>query len=126
MLNAAVEFRDRLGSAKDTGRTASKRGDYRFPGAPFKQNHDVNTRVNCIQGSCDRQSLLGASIKFHANQQDVGFMGSDREDVACRGYRGYFEARVSRERFREELAGHTAAVRDQDANGSRQLRTFWM
>src|ERR1700674_925960 len=82
--------------------------------ARFQQSHDVNTRMSCVQGSCDRQSLLGAGIKFHSNQRDVGLAGRNRKDVGCRCYSEYFEAWVSAERFRKELAVHAAAIRNQE------------
>jgi hypothetical protein len=80
--------------------------------------------VNRVEGSRYLQSLLGPGIEFHANQRDVGSTGSNRKDVGGRGYTQYFEAWVSPQRFRQELAAHTVAIRNQNANALRQLRTF--
>jgi hypothetical protein len=83
----------------------------------------VNPWVNRIEGSRYLQSLLAPGIEFGAYQRDVGLTGSNRKDVASRGDSQYFKTWVSPQRFRQELATHTVAIRNQDLNALCRLRT---
>ena len=86
----------------------------------------MNTRVNCFQGSCYRSPfLLPASNSMLISETSGARAGMGKMSAAV-GYRDYFEAWVSAQRFRQKLAGHMAAICNQEANGLRQLRTCWM
>ena len=85
----------------------------------------MNARLNCVEGSRYLQSLfLAPASNSMLIRGDVGFTGSHRKDVAAAATPSISKPLVSPQRFRQELAAHTVAIRNQNANALRQLRNF--